>query len=158
VSIVIRIPFAQGYFVPSLIEIRQLVLEKTLFFKIWFSLLWDPSTPEDHDSKQTLICTMSKSFHMLSGSWNEKIFNAPTLFLHVCNHLPFEEDLTLHLINFEFSSPKDVLGQVWLNLACWFWRRRILKIFSAFSLFCCHPHPLGERIWLSFEQFWIPFT
>jgi hypothetical protein len=22
----------------------------------------------------------------------------------------------------EFSSPKDNLYQVWLNLACWFWR------------------------------------
>jgi hypothetical protein len=35
----------------------------------------------------------------------------------------------------EFPSPKDNVYQVWLNLACWFWRRRFLKIFSAFSLF-----------------------
>jgi hypothetical protein len=27
---------------------------------------------------------------------------------------------------------QDNLYQVWLNLACWFWRRRFLKIFSVF--------------------------
>jgi hypothetical protein len=35
----------------------------------------------------------------------------------------------------EFPSPKDNLYQVWLNMACWFWRRRFLKIFSVFLLF-----------------------
>jgi hypothetical protein len=36
----------------------------------------------------------------------------------------------------EFPSPKDNLYQVWFHLACWFWRRRFFKIFSAFLLFC----------------------
>jgi hypothetical protein len=36
----------------------------------------------------------------------------------------------------EFPSSKDILYQVWLNLACWFWRRRFLKMFSVFLLFC----------------------
>jgi hypothetical protein len=35
----------------------------------------------------------------------------------------------------EFPSPKVNLYQVWLNLACWFWRI-FLKIFSVFLLFC----------------------
>jgi hypothetical protein len=35
----------------------------------------------------------------------------------------------------EFPLPKDSLYHVWLNLACWFWRRRFLKNFSAFSIF-----------------------
>ena len=48
---------------------------------------------------------------------------------------PFEEDLALYLNKLEFPSPKDTLYQVWLNLACWFWRRRFLKIFSVFLLF-----------------------
>jgi hypothetical protein len=38
----------------------------------------------------------------------------------------------------EFHSPKDNLYQVWLHLACWFWRR-FIKIFSAFSLFRYYP-------------------
>jgi hypothetical protein len=41
---------------------------------------------------------------------------------HFCNYLPFEEDLALYLKNFEFPSSKDVLYQVSLKLACWFWR------------------------------------
>jgi hypothetical protein len=38
----------------------------------------------------------------------------------------------------EFPSPKDNLYQVWLILACWFWRRffKFLKLFSVFLLFC----------------------
>jgi hypothetical protein len=36
----------------------------------------------------------------------------------------------------ESSSPKDNLYQVWLNLACWFWRTGFfLKMFSVFLLF-----------------------
>jgi hypothetical protein len=35
----------------------------------------------------------------------------------------------------EFPSPKDNLYQVWLKLARWFWKRRLLKIFSVFLLF-----------------------
>jgi hypothetical protein len=35
----------------------------------------------------------------------------------------------------EFSSPKDNLYQVWLVLACRFWRRRFLKNFCVFLLF-----------------------
>jgi hypothetical protein len=35
----------------------------------------------------------------------------------------------------EFPSSKNNLYKVWLNLARWFWRRRLFKIFSVFSLF-----------------------
>jgi hypothetical protein len=55
----------------------------------------------------------------------EKIFSrtskTPTYF---CDYLPFENDLTLDLYNFEFPLPKDDLYQVLLKLACCFWRRR----------------------------------
>ena len=50
----------------------------------------------------------------------KKIFQ----FLHFCDYFPFEEDLVLHLNKLEFPSPKNDLYQVWLKLACWFWRRR----------------------------------
>jgi hypothetical protein len=48
----------------------------------------------------------------------------------------------------EFPSPKNNLYQVWLNLACWFWRRRFFKIFSTFLLF---------RYYLSLERSY-PFS
>jgi hypothetical protein len=35
-----------------------------------------------------------------------------------------------------FPLPRDNLHEAWLNLACWFWRRRFLKIFSVYLLFC----------------------
>jgi hypothetical protein len=36
----------------------------------------------------------------------------PPQFLHICDCLPFEEDLALYLNKFEFPSPKDDLCQV----------------------------------------------
>jgi hypothetical protein len=66
--------------------------------------------------------------------WRRRFLNDPTQFLHFCDYLPFEEDLVLYLNKLESASPKDNLYQVWLNLACWFWRR-FLKNFSVFLLF-----------------------
>jgi hypothetical protein len=43
-----------------------------------------------------------------------RFLNDPSPFLHVCDYLPFEEDLTLYLNKFEFPLPKDNLYQVWL--------------------------------------------
>ena len=48
------IPFTQGWFVPSLIEISPVVLEKKIFSYIFAcktltSLLWLHPTPRDHD-------------------------------------------------------------------------------------------------------------
>jgi hypothetical protein len=63
------------------------------------------------------------------------LLNDPTLFLHFCDYLRFEEGLALYLNKLEFSSSKDNLYQVWLILACWFWRRRFFKIFCVFLLF-----------------------
>jgi hypothetical protein len=45
------------------------------------------------------------------------------MFLHFCDYLPFEEDLALALYNVKSPLPKDDLYQVWLKLACWFWRK-----------------------------------
>jgi hypothetical protein len=73
----------------------------------------------------------------------------------------------------EFPSPKNNVYQVWLNLASWFWRRRFLKIFNIFLLFCYYlplekgyPLPLNKlespspkddlcQVWLKLVQwFW----
>jgi hypothetical protein len=63
--------------------------------------------------------------------------------------------LALYLNKLVFPSSKDNLYQVWLILACWFWRRRFIKTFSTFSL--CYYFPLREGLSPSFEQTWIPF-
>jgi hypothetical protein len=70
--------------------------------------------------------------------------------LHFCDYLPFEEDLALYLNNLESPLPNDDLYQVWLKLACWFWRRRFLKIFSVFLLFCYYlPLEKGNPLHLN---------
>jgi hypothetical protein len=86
----------------------------------------------------------------------KKIFlNDPTLFLHFCDYLPFEEDLALYLNKLKFPSPKDNLYEVWFNLACWFWRRRFLKMFTAFSFFRYYL-PLAKSYLLSLNKLEFP--
>jgi hypothetical protein len=74
---------------------------------------------------------------------------------------------------FRIPLPKDDLCQVWLKLACWFWRRRFFKYFSVFLLFCDYlplekvnpfylnnlesPSPKDDlcQVWLKLAQwFW----
>jgi hypothetical protein len=105
--------------------------------------------------------------------WRRRFLYDPTPFFHFCDYLPFEEDLALYLNNLESPLPKDDLYQVWLKLACWFWRRRFLKIFSVFLLFCYYlplekdnplhfnnlesPPPKDDlcQVWLKLAQwFW----
>jgi hypothetical protein len=51
----------------------------------------------------------------------------PANFWHFCDYLPFQKELALDLYNFESPLPMDDLYQVWLKLACWFWRKGVLK-------------------------------
>jgi hypothetical protein len=91
-------------------------------------------------------------FKLAQWFWRKGSFlNDPIPFLHFCDYLPFEKDQALYLNKLEFHSRKDNLYQVWLNLDCWFWRRRFLKIFSVFLLFRyylplekCYPLPLNK--------------
>jgi hypothetical protein len=53
--------------------------------------------------------------------------NGKNLNLHYIRKLLFEEDLTLNLNNLEFPIPMDDLYQVWLKLACWFWKRFLFR-------------------------------
>jgi hypothetical protein len=41
-----------------------------------------------------------------------RFLNDPNPFLHFCDYLPFEEDLTLYLNKLDFPSSKDNLYQV----------------------------------------------
>ena len=52
---------------------------------------------------------------------------------------------------------KNVLCQVWLKWAQWFWRRRFLNFVNVFSLFRNYL-PLEKGGAPLFEQTWIPFT
>ena len=100
-----------------------------------------PPDPREPWFVQTWIYIISESFHVnmsSSGSvvLEKKSFKWPHPIFAFCDYLPFEKDLALDFYSFEFPLPKDDLYQVWMKLACWFWRRRFLKIFSAFLLFC----------------------
>jgi hypothetical protein len=114
----------QEMFVPSLIEIGQMFHFKR-FFPIYRCKNSFPSCPPIwpsgiHNYLQYfrklswkyelfwLSCSQGKFFLMTSPNFHD--------------HLPFEEFMALYLNNLKFPIPKDDLNQVWLQLACWFWR------------------------------------
>jgi hypothetical protein len=92
-----------------------------------FKQTWIPSTKDD-------LCPVW--LKLAQWFWRRRFLNDLIPFLHFWDYLALEEDLALYLNKLEFPSPKDNVYQVWLNLACWFWRRRFLKCFSVFLLFC----------------------
>jgi hypothetical protein len=75
-------------------------------------------------------------------------FNDLAKFLHF-----YEEDLALYLNNLEFPLPMSDLYQVWLKLACWFWRRFFFNTnTNEYGFPYCGPsRPWGP--W--FEETWI---
>jgi hypothetical protein len=46
------------------------------------------------------------------AQWFWRFLNDPNPFLHICDYLPFEEDLSLYLNKLELPSSKDNLYQV----------------------------------------------
>ena len=51
-----------------------------------------------------------------------RFLNFVNVFSLFRNYLPLEKGVAIHLYKLEFPSTKDVLCQVWLKLAQWFWR------------------------------------
>jgi hypothetical protein len=91
-----KMPFTQGWFPPSFIEIGVLILEKIFFqyniCKYGFPYC-GPSWPPEPWCEQFWIYIISESFHVnmtysVSVFWRRKFFNEPTPFLHFFDNLP----------------------------------------------------------------------
>ena len=69
-----------------------------------------------------------------------------------------ERGITSHLNKFESSSIKVALCQVWLKLAQWFWRARLLNVpvTNVLSLFC-YFLSLENGMTLLLKKTWIHF-
>ena len=118
------IPFTQGCFVPSLVEIGTVVLKKILKFVNVFSLFRNYPRLERggalHLKTQGCIVPRLADF-----------INEVSLF---GNHLPFEKGWALHLNKLEFPSSKDALCQVWLIFGSMVLKKIFIDV-SVFSLF-----------------------
>jgi hypothetical protein len=80
----------------------------------------------------------------------EKILNDPTPFLHFCNYLPFEEDLTLYLNKLDLPSPKDNCLKFVLIWPAGSGEEDFQKIKGIFTLSLLSP--LGGGLFPLFEQ------
>ena len=119
------IPSIQRCFVPSLVEIGPVVLEKKIFlissmYFHYFLIIspWKKAGPFIWIKSNPLHPRM----HCAKFGWN--FINVFSLFL---NYLHFRKGEAFHLNKLESPSPKDALCQVWLKLAQWLMRRKFLK-------------------------------
>jgi hypothetical protein len=110
------IPFNQGQFMPSLVEIGLLVLEKMFFFifqciltllllsplKKGYPLRWNKlKSPSPKNDLRQVWLKLAQWF------WKRRFLINPTPILHFCDYLPFEEYLALYVTKLEFLSPKE---------------------------------------------------
>ena len=118
------IPFTEGCFVPSLVEIGSVVLENKIFkfcdlviISFWKKagpFIWTNVNP----LQPRMLC--AKYFWNWHNAWRNflKIFHYRYFLI-----FPLEKGGALHLKKLESPSTKDALCQVWLILAPWFLRR-----------------------------------
>jgi hypothetical protein len=62
-----------------------------------------------------------------SWFWRRRYLKIFSVFLLFCYYLPLENANPLHLNKLESPPPKDDLCKVWLQLAPWFWKRRVYR-------------------------------
>ena len=130
------VPFAQGFFVPSLVEIGSVILKGKIFkfphcmFAVSLISLFGkgrgPFFLTNLNSHHLLDCIgcFVPSLYKIGSVLLEyiffKFFNVFSLFR---NYLPLEKGVAFHLNKLESPLSKDALSQVWLKLDRWFWRR-----------------------------------
>ena len=88
--------------------------------------------------------------------WNGRI----SIFSQYSNHFNIIFPCKRHDPSFEqtlIPLPKGLLYQVWLKVAQWFCRRRILN-FANERLQCRFHLPLEKDVALNLKKMWIPFT
>ena len=114
--------FTLGCFVPSLIEIEPVVLEKIFKFRqyVFTILLLSPFWKEDWNSN-----SLHPRMHWSRFGWNCPMFLKKMnfkvvnqyMYLLFSYYLPFKKSVVLHLNKVEFPSHKDALCLVWFKLA-----------------------------------------
>jgi hypothetical protein len=96
-----------------LIEFGLLVLEKIFKnFQCIFTIIspWRRVIPFLSPSPKDDLCQVW--LKLAKWFWRRRFLNDSTPFLHFCDYLPFEEDLSLYLNKLEFPSLKENVDQV----------------------------------------------
>ena len=129
---------------PSMVEIGPVVLEKRFFNFVNIFLLFGNYPPLkkggtlhlnkfESTSPKDVLCQVW--LKMSQWFWRRRFFISSMYFRYLVIFSPWKKSGALHLNILEFSSPKNVLCQVWLKLDQWFRRRRFFNFFNVFSLF-----------------------
>ena len=93
---------------------------------------------------------MTRYIMIVNGFWRRRFINVFSLFR---NYLPLERKPFNW--QFESTSPKDSLCQVWLKLSQWFWGRRFFLISSMYFPYFVIISPwkrVGTFIWTNLNS------
>ena len=113
-----RIPFSQGCFVPSLIEIGPVVLEKKIFKfrQCIFAISWLSPLEKgmalylnqlEFPSPKDALCQVW--LKLAQWFWKGRFLNFINVFSPFRYYFPSEKGMALHLYKLESPSPKDAL-------------------------------------------------
>ena len=114
----IRIPFTQGCFVPSLVQIGQAVLEKTFNGNLLFCY-YLPLEKGVAFQLNKLEIPLPKNalcqdwLILAQWFWRRQFLNIFNIILHFCSYLPLEKGVAFHLNKHKFPPSKDALCHVW---------------------------------------------
>ena len=128
------------------------------------SPLWELNSPyvfqgESQSPKDALCHVWLKLDQRL---WRKRFHISSIYFRYFCfiDHIsPWERARPfIWKKNNEYASIKDVLCQVWLKLAHWFWRRSFYNFVNVFPLFLYYlPNENGEGLHLNKFEFTFPY-
>ena len=108
----------QGYFVPYLVEIGRVVLEKIFKFSLFPNYIPFGKGPGPFKFPSPKDAVWQVWLKLAKWFWRRRFLNFVNAFSLFHNDLPLEEGLILLLKKLKFP-----LCQVWLKLVHWFWRR-----------------------------------
>ena len=124
--------FTQGRFVPNLVEIGPVVLGRKIFKlgKYIFAILSYLSLEKGHDPSFEQISVPNFRQHkspspkddlcqvwlnLAQWFWGRGFLNFVNVFSLFCNNLPLQQDLALHLNNFQSPSPRMICAKFGWN-------------------------------------------
>ena len=129
-----RVPFTEGFFMQSLVEIDPMVLLKRFFDLVTVLLFviispWENVWPS-HLNKLEFPSPKDAPCNEFGWNWPSTSSEVFIVFLLFRNYLPLEKGMALHLNKLESPSLKNSLCQICLKLVQLVWGRRFMQNFK----------------------------
>ena len=131
------ISITQGCFVPCLVEIGPVVLEKKM-------KMWEVYRSDNYDN-----IGQRKIFDQKSGSGEDFLKILSMYFCFFLYYLPLKKSVVLYLNKVQYPLPKDAFFTVLVKMGPVVLEKRLLRYVNVFPLL--HHHLPFENIWINLK-------